>query len=345
MKKFWIPLSIALSVLVLGSCGGGSKKELNLLTWQDYVPAETVERFKEETGITINYSYFDTNEEMLTKLEAEGGDYDVVICSEYIIGIGIEKGVFRKIDVGGIKNYGNINPEYQGKKYDPLNEYSIPYCVFIAGILYNPAKTNLTFDSFADLADPSLRNSVVIVDAPQSIIGEALTALGYSYNETDPVKIEAASEFLQRLRPNILAFNTTAPQDFVVNGEAIAAYSPSSNCIYGKMADDTLKIAYPRNSANVYGIDSFLIVKNAPNPENAHIFLDFMLNPEIAAITVREQNVEAANRYVDDYTRDMVDAGLVAKMPEEALRRDQHPEAMPAEVQALYDRIWTRFKQ
>jgi spermidine/putrescine transport system substrate-binding protein len=352
-KKIIAAILLPVLIVSLAACGGsgsgdasgGEAKEVNILTWQGYIPDQTIASFEEETGIKVNYSFFETNEEMLTKLEAAGGDYDIVVCSEYIIKIGLDKDVFQTLDKSKLTNWDNLNTDYLGKEWDPQDEYSVPYAVFIAGILYNPAKTNLTFDSFSDLADPSLVNSVVLVDAPQSIIGEALTAIGYDYSETDPAKIEEASEFLQKLKPNVLTFKTVAPEEFIVNGEAVAAYAPSSNCIYGKQADPSLEIAYPTNSANVYGIDSFLIPKKAPHPDNAHAFINYMLRPERIAATVREQNVEVANANVGEYIEDMLENGEVALIPDYAIEIDKHPQAMPTDIQALYDKIWTEFKQ
>ena len=142
MKKI---LSMALAALLLvgtlGGCStsGGENGKLVLYTWENMFPQEVLDGFTQETGISVTYSNFDTDETMLARLEAaEGGDYDLVIADDYIIETAIQEGLVQELDTSKLENYGSINPVYQGQFYDPEDKYTVPYGAGVQTIVYNP---------------------------------------------------------------------------------------------------------------------------------------------------------------------------------------------------------------
>ena len=348
-------LALALAATLLAGCGKksgtkqgeslaiGSKGVLNIFTWQDYVPPTVVEKFEKETGIKINYAYFSTNEEMLSKLEAvNGSQYDVILCSDYIIQIGLAKGsLFREIEKSRIANYGNIDPSFQGKYYDPENKYTVPYAVTFPAIVYDPAETKLPFASLADIADPSLKGNLSVVDDPRALIGAALSVNGFSYNEKDPAHLAIAEKWLKKLRPNIKAFNTDNPEDLVVNGEAKAAFCYAAQAVFALTKNPNLKIAYPSGIAT--GEDNFVLAKGSPNVDNAYVFLNFILDPENAALAVKWTHYESSNRYASKYLQDEIAKNLVAIAPAEVIAKSEMVQNV-GEAAKIYDRIWTEFK-
>ena len=127
--------------------GGGA---INLFTWQDYVPDVAVNGFEKETGIKVNYSYFSTNEEALAKLQASKGQYDLVLCSDYIIDLMLSTtDILDTLDKSKINNWGNLDTRLLGKYYDPENKYSMPYWISSSAILWDPARTNIDFKHFS----------------------------------------------------------------------------------------------------------------------------------------------------------------------------------------------------
>jgi spermidine/putrescine transport system substrate-binding protein len=346
MKKLSVFLVLA-SALFLFACGGGGKKaqSLNIYTWQDYVPDSVVAQFEKETGIKINYSFFSTNEEMLAKLEAVGGgQYDLILCSDYIIDLmRSNTDLLDVIDTSKIPNYGNIDPRFLSKYYDPANRYTVPYWVSSSAIVYNPARTNLTFESFADLADPSLKGGLAVVDDPRMIISASLKVLGHDYNETNPAIIEQAKPFLDKLRPNIMAFNTDGPQNLVVNGDAIASYQTGAQAVGALFQDGSLKISYPREGGNVLYIDSFVIPKGAPNLENAYTFLELALRPEVGAMAAEYTRYHNTNRFVNDLLTEQIAQNLIGVVPDSLIENAEMFTNL-GEGQQVYDRIWTEFK-
>ena len=165
MRKLLVGLMIAAMAMTLlvgcGSAGDSSQpstdknaeeKVLNVFTWATYFPDDILKAFTEETGITVNYSNFSTNEEMLSKLETvQGGEYDIVLASDYIVKMAIDKGLVKKLDKGQISNYENLDPSYLGNYFDPDNEYTVPYGVGTPLIVYDPSRVDVEIKGYADL--------------------------------------------------------------------------------------------------------------------------------------------------------------------------------------------------
>ena len=148
------------------------EKALNLFTWDFYVDDETIAQFEKETGIKVYYTNFNTNEEMLLKLQnTKGGDYDLIIASDYILNIARKQSLLQKLDKSLIPNYANLDPASLSQYYDENNEYTAPYIIGTPLIVYDPAQVNFEITSYADLWDESLKDSVVVMDDARTIIG------------------------------------------------------------------------------------------------------------------------------------------------------------------------------
>ena len=233
MNKFIaLSLALVLSAGLLTGCGGSAapgssggdggvtppsspaspagSDTLNLYIWQGMFPQEVLDGFTAETGIKLNYANFDTDENMLARLEAaKGGDYDVVIADDYIIQVVIERGLAQKLDKAKLTGWGNINPVFQGQFYDPADEYTVPYGSGVQTIVYNPAAVEKEITSYADLWDESLRDNVAVIGNYRVINGMALKVMGESYNTEDTAVIQAAGQKLLELAPNIRLIKTT----------------------------------------------------------------------------------------------------------------------------------------
>ena len=139
-------------------------RELILYTWEEMFPQEILQGFERDTGIRIQYRTFDTNEEMLDQLfENQGAGYDLVIADDYIVELVTYFGLAQRLNRSRIPNYGNIDPFFQRKLYDPEDEYTVPYGAGVKTIVYDPARVNIEIRGLADLWDTSLRNSVGII--------------------------------------------------------------------------------------------------------------------------------------------------------------------------------------
>ena len=284
MKKV-IAIFLVLSLIVALGAGCTKKKTetLTIYSWEDMFPPEIIKGFEAETGITVNYAVFDTDETMLTKLqETKGGEYDLIIADDYIIESAIAEGLVQKLDLSKIKNYSNINPIYQGQFYDPTNAYTIPYGAGVQTIVYDPAAIDLDITGYADLLDPSLKNSIGVIANSRVINGLALKILGSSYNTENLDEIDAAGAKLLELAPNIRVIKDDNLQDDLISGEIDAAVMYTSQVTMSMLARPDLKVVYPSEGIG-FGVMAGFIPSKAPNASAAHLFLDYILNPERGA--------------------------------------------------------------
>lgn len=287
MKKLLAMLLIlALAVTALAGCSAPAKTvaagELNLFTWMGMFPPEVLESFTKETGIKVNYSNFDSNETMLSKLQtAKGGDYDVIIADDYIIETAIAEGLVQKLDKTKLKNIGNVNPIYQSQFFDPDNAYTVPYGAGVQTIVYDPAAVDKEITGYADLWDVALKDKIAVIANYRVINGMALKVLGKSYNTTEISEVEAAGQELLKLAPNIRLIKDANVQNDLISGEVDAAVMYTSQVTQACLADPTLKVVYPTEGVG-FGVLAQFIPSNAPNADAAHVFMDYILQPEIA---------------------------------------------------------------
>jgi spermidine/putrescine-binding protein len=276
MKKIAFVVFVLTFAMAVTGCGG--KNRLVLYTWDEMFPQEVLLEFERETGIKITYVNFDTNETMLTRLQAsKGRNYDLVIADDYIIETVIAEGLAQKLDKSKISNYRNINRVYQRQFYDPADEYTVPYGAGVQTIVYDPARVNITISGYADLWDPSLVNSVGVIGNFRVINGMALKVLGESYNTNDVAVIRAAGDLLLWLAPNIRVIMDDHLEDELISGEISAAVMYTSQVTTAKMERPELEVVFPQEGIG-FGIMAAFIPSRAPNPDVAYAFLNYILD-------------------------------------------------------------------
>ena len=362
-------LALALGAGMLAGCGGNANtgssapdnsaapggtsssdtapagdKTLNLYTWQGMFPQEVLDGFTEETGIAVNYANFDYDETMLAKLEAaEGGDYDVVIADDYIIEMVIAEGLAQKLDTAKLEHYGSINPAYQGQFFDPDDQYTVPYGAGVQTIVYDPNAVGMEITGYADLWDPSLKDSVGIIDSGRVINGMALKVLGESYNTGDLEAIRRAGEKLGELAPNIRLIKDDNLQDDLLSGEIGAAVMYTSQVTMALLANPELKVVYPEEGVG-FGVMANFIPVNAPHPVAAYQFIGYILRPGVSAPCDEFLGYYCTNKDADALIAEEMRGYLT--MPE-SFADDPGREMIgniPAEALEEHEKVWTRFK-
>lgn len=321
----------------------GSSTELNLYTWEGMFPQEVLDGFTQETGIKVNYSNFDTNETMLSKLEtAKGGDYDLVIADDYIIETVIKEELAQKLDTGKITNYGNINPLFQSQFYDKNNEYTVPYGSGVQTIVYDPTLVDVEIKGYQDLWDASLQSNVGITYNYRVMNGMALKIMGESYNTTDIAKIEEAGAKMLELAPNIRLIKDDNLQDDLLSGEIGVAVMYTSQVTAAMLANPDLKLVYPEEGLG-FGIMNQFIPSNAPHADAAYRFIDYILQPEVSAKCYEFLGYYCTNQAADSLIAEeyreflTLPAGFTADKMEMI-------ENITSEADEAHVRIWTEFK-
>jgi spermidine/putrescine transport system substrate-binding protein len=280
---------------------------------------------------------------MLAKLEAsKGGDYDLVIADDYIIKTAIAEGLAQKLDTTKLTNYGNINPIYQGQFFDPDNAYTVPYGAGVQTIVYNPETVKIDIQGYADLFDPSLKDSVGTIANYRVIDGLALKVLGESYNTADIAKIDAAGKKLLELAPNIRVIKDDNLQDDLISGEISAAVMYTSQVTTALMANPELKVVFPKEGLG-FGIMANFIPSKAPNPQAAYAFIDYILRPDIAAKCFEYlgyycTTLAAEDKINSDYKNFLT---LPKELSSSSMEMIQ---PISAEAEEAHTRIWTEFK-
>lgn len=347
-KQIFLILVIAVLALSLTSCTKKQKvSEVNLMTWGgDFIPRVIIEEFEKESGVKVNYKEVTSNEDMQSLLEANPDQYDLAVVTDYMVDILRQNDLLEVLDRSKMTNYSNINPVYQGNYYDPKDQYSIPYAISTSFLLVNPEAVEALgaepITGYADLWQEELRNNVVVVDWSVEIIGIALKALGYEYNETDPVKVAEAREKLFALKPNIMRFETNTPEDSLVSGEAVAGFMYSNQAVKGKATNNKLEPVFPREGMPIF-IDGFVMSKKAPNKDGAYKFLNFLLQPKVAARIAEITNFTSPNKAAEAHLPADFKNNPMLNMPDEVVRNTSFYIGVE-KVLEEYDHIYSEFK-
>src|SRR6185295_6273948 len=277
-----------------------AEKVVNVYNWSDYIDTAVLDAFTKETGIKVNYATMDSNEVLETKLVAGRTGYDVVVPSASFLARQIKTGVYRKLDKSKLPNLKNLDPDITKRLevFDPGNEYAVNYMWGTSGVAYNEeaikaALPNAPVDSFAMFWDPKVvskfaKCGVTVLDAPSEIIGTVLIYLGRDANSEKPEDLAAAEKVLMSVRPYIRDINSSPYIDQLASGEICLALGWSGDVLQARQrAKDGGKpfhISYniPKEGAVMF-FDNMAIPADANHPKNAHLFIDYMLRPEVAA--------------------------------------------------------------
>ena len=270
-----------------GAKDAGSEK-LIVYNWGDYVDPKTIELFEEETGISVTYEEYETNEIMYPKILSGAIAYDVVCPSDYMIQRMIENDLLAKLNLDNIPNIKNMDSIYmeQSRSFDPDNAYSVPYCVGTVGILYNKTMVHEPVDSWDILWDSKYADSILMQDSVRDAFAVALKRRGYSLNSSKVDQLIQAKDDLIAQKPLVQAYVVDQVRDKMIGNEAALGVIYSGEAGYTKRENPNLEYVIPKEGSNVW-IDSWVIPKNAKNKENAEKFINFMCRPDIALMNLR----------------------------------------------------------
>ncbi len=344
-----------------GTAASESEKILNVYNWSDYIQPAVIADFEKEYGIRVNYDVFDSNEILETKLLTGHTNYDIVVPSGAFLERQIQADIYQKLDKALLPNLKNVDPQVAraASVYDPGNQYSVDYMWITSGVGYNTAEIRQRMpdapaDSWRMLFDPAVVSKfqdcgVSILDAPSEVVGTVLLFLGRNPNSNSPADLKAAEAVLKSIRPYVRHVDASRYIDNLANGDVCLAMGWSGDV---KQAHDRAKdagkgvdLAYsiPREGA-IANYDVLAIPADAPHVRNAHLFINFLLRPDVAA---RNSNlIKYANSILPGIQP--LDPAVVSDpgvYPPPAVRARLIPERpRPPEYQRLLTRAWTRFK-
>ncbi len=311
--------------------------EMVLFTWENMFPDEVLEEFTNRTGVKIVYSNFDTDETMLEKLAlAKGGTYDFIIADDYIIEQAVNEGLVSELDKSKLSNFTNINPLYQGQFYDAEDKYTAPYGAGIPLIVYDPEQVEMEIDGYEDLWDPSLEGSIALTANYRVINGITLLSMGKSMNEEDVSVIADAGKKLLELAPNVRMIQDDNTQNALLNGEASVGFLYTSQVTAALAENPDLKVVYPKEGLG-FGIMAAFIPSDAPNADAAHAFMNYLLEPEVAAACTDYIGYYSTNKAADA----LVNPDLVVP---DSITKGEIIQNVSMEADEAYSKNWTQFK-
>lgn len=347
MKRF---LLIALAAAAL-SCGGPQEQsapakaagELNIYIWTNYLPREVIDGFEKKTGIKINVDTYDSNEAILEKLQSGVADYDIVVPSDYMMKILIPEGLVQTLDHARLPNFKNLDPRFLNQKYDPNNGHSIPYLWGTTGIGYDKQKIKEPVDSWRALFDARHTGRILMLDDAREAFGAALRILGKSINETDPAVLRQAADMLKKQKALVRTYNSSDFANLLAAGDVDVAQG-----FNGEMAEvvanapDRLAYGIPKEGGTLW-IDNAALPKGARNLDAAYAFLDYVLEPEVAAKIVNGVHYAGANHAAFPLIDARIRQDPSIYPPQEILARCELIEDL-GETTQLIDELWTEVK-
>ncbi|GIX29803.1 MAG: spermidine/putrescine ABC transporter substrate-binding protein [Porticoccaceae bacterium] len=279
--RVWTILCFAL--LAAGCAERGER--LRLLNWSDYMPAEVLAEFERRTGVAVVEDTYDSPEAMLAKLRATGGgDYDVLITPDYTVGSLARAGLIRPLERERLPHFAGLDARFQDPGYDPGARHSVAYQWGTTGLAYREDLVRGPVASWGVLFDPAQAvGDFLLLDEMREQIGAALRYAGHSVNSVDPAHLERARTLLLDAKVRSRGFaGGTAIRDRLLAGDVAVAPAYSGDILAARAEEPRLRYVIPREGATLWA-DCLVILAASPRSELAHRFIDFLLEPEIAA--------------------------------------------------------------
>lgn len=339
-------LAWVLLALILTACAGEEKageKKLNIYIWTNYLPDDVLADFERRTGIDATVDTYDSNEIVLEKLQSGMADYDIVVPSDYMLRILVAEKLLLPLDRARLKGFGNLDPRLLGQEFDPGNQHSIPYLWGTTGLGYDKAKAGAPLDSWNAVFDERFKGRILMLDDPREAFGVALKLMGRSINETDPAVLRQAAERLKAQKRLVRTYNSSDFANLLAAGDVDVSHGWNGE-LAEVVAKDPRRFAYvvPREGSTLW-IDSLALPAKARNLDEAYAFLDFVLEPEVAARIVNGVHYAGANRAALDRVAPEIRNDPAIYPPKEVLDRCELIKDL-GETTQLIDELWTEIK-
>ena len=334
---------------------------LNIYNWVDYIGETTIEDFEREFGIKINYDVYSTSEIVDVKLMAGNSGYDVVLHSAGFASRLIPVGIYQPLDKEKLPNWKNLDLALLDRfsEYDPGNEYGVPYMWGTTGFSYNRDMINERMEdapfNSADLVfDPAIVSKfadcgVTLLDSPTEVIPLALIYLGYDVDSLEPEQLKAAEDLLRSIRPYTKYFNSTKLLiDLPAKEVCIAMswsgdYSVASTRAEEAGIDVDFGFNIPEEGSLIW-FDVLFIPTDAPHPNNAHLFLDYLLRPRVIAAISNFTGYANVNSAATVFVDAKITSDPAIYPSQSVLQRLHAGKVFMPKDERLRSRVWTRVK-
>lgn len=336
------------AVLALGAGGVRAEGQLLFYNWTNYFPTELLTQFEKETGITVTMDGYDSNEALLAKLQAGGGGYDVVVPSDYMVKIMIQEGLVQELDAPSLSNFKNVLAPHDNPPYDPGRKYSAPYMWGTTGFVYDSARVpgGKLEESWKEFFEPrpELVGQVAALDDSVSLYNAAAFYLGIDQCTEDAAEAQKILDVLLAQKPKLAMYNSDGTIDRMIAGEVIMheQWNGASHRVWREKPSAVY--VYPKEGIDFWA-DNFVMPKDAPNPENAKIFINWVMDPKNIAPASNFTGYMNSIRGSDAYLEDSLKQNPAVNMPQEYADRLRPAKDCSVAARDLRDKVWTKLKK
>jgi spermidine/putrescine transport system substrate-binding protein len=323
-------------------CVRNQRPRLNVFNWSSYVGPDTIPNFEREFNVQVRYAVYESNEEMLARVMGGNSGWDAVFPTNYLIEPMRSFGLLAPLDHSRLPNLKHLDAVFQKPVWDPDLRWGVPYMWNSTGICYSD-KLEDGIEAWEDLWDSDLQGRITMLDDPVDVFGACLKKLGYSINTRNPEELRKAQREAIEQKELLRAYINAEVRDQLVAGEVVAAQLWSTIAQQAMDEDEELSFVYPEEGFAVFN-DVCVILRESKRTELAHLFLDYLLRPEVAAGIVMKARTACANKTARALLPEDVRENPTFFPPEDIMARGEWALASPPEIQRLRDRLWTEIK-
>lgn len=320
--------------------------ELKVYHWFEYIPQELVDKFTAETGIAVTIDTYDSNESMLASLKAgKLGQYDVAVPGDYMVQIMGTEGLLDTFTPEELPNFGNIDPKWIDVPFDQGRKSSIPYQWGTTAFSVNRDVYKGDINSLSMIFDPpeELKGKINVLDSQGEVLALGSIYMGIPQCSTDKAQLKALSDMLVTAKANWASFGSDTAKDVLVSGDAAAGMIYNGFSAKARAEGANVEYAYPKEGYVVW-MDNMVLLKDAPNRENALKFMNFLLEPENAAAVTNyaayTSGVLGVEPFLDEAIKSSPETNPPASAPAGSFVL-----VCDEATQKLYDAIWINLKK
>jgi spermidine/putrescine transport system substrate-binding protein len=316
---------------------GPIEKELHIYNWSDYVAEDTVPNFEREFGVKVRYDTYESNEEMVAKLQAGATGYDIVVPSSYIVPLMVATNLLAPLRRKYLTNFGNLSPIFQNLESDPGNRYTVPWQWGTSGIAYRTDKVKTPVESWAVFQEAQYAGKMTMMDDGREVIGSQLRYRGHSLNSSDSNQLAQAKTDAISAKRQLRAYISAPVKAQLIAGDVWIAQLWNGDTAQARMEQPKLRYVVPREGCTIWA-DSLCIPRNAPNKRAAHEWMNYVLRPEVGAALSQATGYGTPNAAAARLMKSPV------PYPTDAELKRLEYQVDLGENSAVWDQIWTEIK-
>ncbi len=317
---------------------GPMETELNIYNWSDYIADDTVANFEKEFNIKVTYDTYESNEEVVAKLQAGVSGYDLVCPSGYAVQVLLALDLLEKLDRRALQNHANIAPQFRKTAFDPTDAHTVPWQWGRTGIAYRADKVKAPPDSWAVFHDAQYANKMTMMEDMRDAIGAWLRYRGKSLNSIDAAELAAAKTDALAAKKNLQSFISGPVKAQILTGDVWVAQLWDGDTFQAAAVNAEIKWVLPKEGTTIW-CDSMCIPKTAPHKRAAHAFLDYILRPGVGAEISKTTGYGSPNAAA---LASMGLAGAQFPTPDEMKLLEFQMDLGAASAQ--WDQVWTEIK-